>query len=319
LLLNQQWSLGWLYYEARPSQDLKPPAIIDAMPRWTPGDAPPRTVLVLVSEQGIGDFVFFARFAEMAKARCASMVFYVEPPLAELAHDLNLEAYVCTSADELAAIQARLDDYMFRKIPMGSLALAFHDPTLAPVGQSAYLSPAVYLRRKFSETQAKLPINMAGLPTVGLAWRGSPKHKRDRIRSILLAELLEYLPQPAQYVALYPEVSATESELLNKHGVQSYGCEIANIASTLALISTMHLVIAVDTSLAHLSAAQGKPTWILLPKACDWRWGTDPNRTLWYNHARLFRQTQHSDWSDPLSRIKASLVNELQTISQPTF
>lgn len=311
LLLCQQWSAGWHFYEARPAQDVKPLGVLNSITRWSACDEPSRTVLIIVSEQGIGDFVFFSRFASVAKARCKQLILFVEPALATLASQLNLQASVCTQADELVAIQARSTDLILRTIPLGSLPLAFQDPTLPPPGRSAYLHPLKSLVSKFSETKGKLHGNRSERYNIGLAWRGSPKHRRDRIRSIELALLLESVPPAANYVSLYPTLSTGEANLLEQYGVSSYGEGIADIASTAALISTLDFVISVDTSLAHISAAQGRPSWILLPKACDWRWGTDPEKTIWYASARLFRQSTHGDWSTPLEKLKASLEREL--------
>jgi len=313
LLLCQQWSAGWHFYEARPAQNVKPPGVLNSITRWSAFDEPSRTVLIIVSEQGIGDFVFFSRFTSVAKARCKQLILFVEPALAELASQLNLQASVCTQANELVAIQAQSADLILRTIPVGSLALAFQDPTLPPPGQTAYLHPSKALVAKFSEKQEKLHGRRSEGYNIGLAWRGSPEHRRDRIRSIELALLMESLPSIAHYVSLYPAVSEGEANLLEQYGVSSYGEEISDIASTAALISTLDLIISVDTSLAHISAAQGRPSWILLPKACDWRWGTDPKKTIWYASARLFRQSRHGDWSNPLNELKTSLERELSS------
>ena len=125
-------------------------------------------------------------------------------------------------------------------------------------------------------------------PRVGLMWSGSTKNRRDRHRSIGLAELLRRLPVELQYVSLQKELRETDPQVLRSYpGIMDFSDEQADFSDAAALCDCMDLVISVDTSVAHLSAALGTETWILLPFSADWRWLLDRDDSPWYPAAKL--------------------------------
>lgn len=97
------------------------------------------------------------------------------------------------------------------------------------------------------------------------------------------------------------------SNLPQAFAVVDHRSELGDFADTAALIANLDLVITVDTSVAHLAGALGKPTWVLLPTNPDWRWLTDRPDSPWYPTMRLFRQQSPGDWETVLRRVKAAL------------
>jgi hypothetical protein len=143
---------------------------------------------------------------------------------------------------------------------------------------------------------------------VGLAWSGSTGHKNDRNRSIPLSKILPYLPDSCDYVSLQKELrDADRATLESQSGIEYYGDKLTDFTDTAALCELMDVVISVDTSVAHLAAALGKRTWIMLPYVPDWRWLLDRTDSVWYPTVRLYRQPDTRDWTFVFDQIRADL------------
>jgi hypothetical protein len=151
-------------------------------------------------------------------------------------------------------------------------------------------------------------------PAVGLVWSGRHTHSKDRERSIALQQWLPMLPHPIQWVSLQKEIRASdESCLANTPVIFRLGEELDDFADAAALIETLDLVITVDTAVAHLAGALGKPVWVLLPHVADWRWLQCRDDSPWYPTARLFRQTAERDWAAVIERVGTELENRFKT------
>jgi len=140
-------------------------------------------------------------------------------------------------------------------------------------------------------------------------WNGSAKHKNDHNRSLTLDTLVQHLPDCFEYVCLQNEIRDTDKETLKKSSIKYFGAEINNFTDTAALCEAMDLVISVDTSVAHLSGALGKPTWVILPYAPDWRWLLDRNDSPWYETIKLHRQCEDRRWKPILEDVAENLLN----------
>jgi hypothetical protein len=147
------------------------------------------------------------------------------------------------------------------------------------------------------------------LRRVGLVWSGDPVHPNDHNRSIAFGDLIRHLPEEFSYVCLQREVRDSDLDLLlQEPRVQFFGYQIEDFSDTAALCSLMDVVVTVDTSVAHLSGALGRPTWILLPFAPDFRWLLNRDDSPWYPTARLFRQERIGRWEDPLRKVGRELL-----------
>jgi hypothetical protein len=142
---------------------------------------------------------------------------------------------------------------------------------------------------------------------IGLAWSGNPEHKNDRNRSIALETLASLLKVEAEFISVQKEVRPSDQAALEAHGIKHYGEELQDFEDTAALLMNMDLVITVDTAIAHLAGTLGRPVWILLPYAPDWRWLLVREDSPWYPTARLFRQPALGDWAAPVQRVVAEL------------
>jgi len=145
-------------------------------------------------------------------------------------------------------------------------------------------------------------------PKIGLFWRStsasSAFHTR---RSVALRALAPALPAHAQLISLMIDVEDGEPEILEQCAIRSFGEELKDFREQAALTACCDLVIAIDSMMAHLAGALGRPLWIPLPTGADWRWMTGRDDSPWYPGARLFRQQSPGDWRSPLARIGAEL------------
>jgi ADP-heptose:LPS heptosyltransferase len=144
-------------------------------------------------------------------------------------------------------------------------------------------------------------------PVVGIAWAGRVSHPKDRERSLSLRQLIPYLIDSVQWISLQKEIRPVDSAWLSERPIWTAQQEIGDFADLAALIANVDLVISVDTAVAHLAGALGKPVWILLPHVADWRWLQDRDDSPWYPSARLFRQSSRGDWTSVLDRVAAAL------------
>jgi ADP-heptose:LPS heptosyltransferase len=146
-------------------------------------------------------------------------------------------------------------------------------------------------------------------PRIGLAWSGSALHKHDHNRSVGFAELIDALPVGFHYVSLQKELRHADRRGLAAHP-EVFDAEprLQDFSDTAALCDCLDLVLSVDTSVAHLAGALGRPTWILLPWYPDWRWQLDRDDSPWYPSVRLYRQTTPGDWRGVLERVARDLV-----------
>jgi len=192
------------------------------------------------------------------------------------------------------------------QIPLLSLpwALGIGEGQLAPAMPylRADAQRAVGWRRRLEEDGRGLK--------VGLVWSGNAAHRNDRSRSMPLATLARLAAVPGcKFVSLQPEVRAGDRAALEQwRALRAYGAELRDFGDTAALLTAVDLVITVDTSVAHLAGALGRPVWVLLPHVPDWRWLLHREDSPWYPSARLWRQHRPHDWTDVVDRVGAALA-----------
>lgn len=288
-LKRGDYAAGWRDYEWRWRAPGFPGRLPPLPPQWR-GETPlaGRTLLV-TAEQGLGDTLHFCRYLEPVAD--AAVTLAVQPGLAPLlAGQFARVEVVELAASGMAELHC----------PLLSLPLALG---LGVVAEMPYLAAdparrAVWRRR----------LGPAGGLQIGLVWAGSPAHPNDRQRSIALAELSGLLALPGiGWHSLQKQVGDADRPAVSASPLIDHGRLLTDFAETAALVSELDLVISVDTAVAHLAGALGRPVWILLPAIADWRWGTHPAETDWYPTARLFRQSG-GGWAAILREIAAALT-----------
>jgi len=252
-----------------------------------------KTILIH-AEQGLGDSIQFVRYLELVTELGAKVVFEVQSSLVELFKQIK-------GIHHIVARGAHLPDFDFH-CPLMSLPLAFHT-SLQNIPHKDYYLASDTLKRQFWYEK----LYKSKKPKVGLVWSGNSAHTKDKERSLELSTLFSYLPDRFDYVSLQKEVRETDFGYLCNSSIQHFGEEIDDFTDTAALCSLMDLVISVDTSVAHLSAALGRPTWILLPFVPDWRWLLDRQDSPWYPSVKLVRQTSRGDWGGALNYLSKKI------------
>jgi Flp pilus assembly protein TadD len=263
------------------------------------------TTILLHAEQGFGDTLQFLRYLPAILALGARVVLSVQPPLVRLvtafAERLQADVKVVGDGEPLPPFDWHT--------PLMSLPLAF-GTTLDTV------PPPV----RFTQPAAPRPEAGTRPLRVGIMWAGNPKHDRDRERTIPTATLLPLFAVPdCSWVSL--QIGPPIAELIAL-GVLIEQPPLRDFLDTANVIDTLDLVISVDSAVAHLAAAQGAPTWVLLPFVADWRWLRPETQTNpWYPQARLFRQRQLPDgraqselWAPRIAEVAAAL----EAISAPS-
>ncbi|MBM4220713.1 MAG: tetratricopeptide repeat protein, partial [Gammaproteobacteria bacterium] len=304
LLLQGDFAAGWPLFESRWELPGNRPAAISDRPLWL-GDAPlaGRTLLVH-HEQGLGDTLQMLRYVPLLAAQGARVVVQVPATLAALAATVAGVASVVTAGEPLPDHDLHC--------PCMSLPLACRT-TLATIPASVpYLAvpdaPGALWRARLDEARSA---QRTGLH-VGIAWSGSSAHRNDRQRSLALRELLPLLELPAEFHSLQKEYRPGEGEQLGTQGrVHDWSARLDTLADTAALIAGLDLVISVDTSVAHLAGALGKPVWLLLPAAPDYRWLLERSDSPWYPTMRLFRQQHAGNWAPVIDALTGTLRERL--------
>jgi hypothetical protein len=189
--------------------------------------------------------------------------------------------------------------------PLMSLPLAFGTRLESIPATVPYLSVSEAARAK---AQA-YPWPSAGL-RVGLVWVGNRKHGNDRFRSLAFPLLEPVLAvEGVRFFSL--QIGEATAQMAPCSGIAAkvtdLAPEIGDLEDTAALLGQMDLVIAVDTAVAHLAGALGRPLWMLLCRNADWRWLRAGEESPWYPTARLFRQSVLGDWTEPMTRVAAAL------------
>jgi ADP-heptose:LPS heptosyltransferase len=141
---------------------------------------------------------------------------------------------------------------------------------------------------------------------------GNSETRNDIYRSIPIARLLTWLDLPAEFVFLQKEPRVEDKLTLNEAPkLRAFETEINDFSDTAAIIEHMDLVISVDTSVAHLAGAMGKPLWVLLGYNSEWRWLCQREDSPWYPQARLFRQAEFDTWGPVIENVKSALTKFL--------
>ena len=296
LLGQRDFAGGWPEYEWRLRiAEFRADHAPSPAPRWN-GEPLAGQRLLVVAEQGLGDALHFIRYATDLARRGAIVVARVPGKLARLVATVPGVAEVNAREDAPAHADYQLP---LMSVP-GMLGVSDDDPP----ARVPYLAVGAALR----ETAARdIRGHAAGRATVGLAWAGAQRNTNDRRRSTTLRTLAPLLAHTGvTWFSLQHDDDEAAAEVPEAQALARLPQRI-DFDGMAAMIDALDLVVTVDTSVAHVAGALGKPVWILLPFAADWRWGVSHTSSRWYPTARLFRQRAPGDWDDVVERVAAAL------------
>jgi len=304
LLLIGNYPEGWPEYEFRLSDMEK--YKIPNLTKWngTLNDAPE---LILLGEQGIGDVIQFLRYGKLLKKSFPVVSIAVDKSLCNLVERTKIFDQVYSFPVLPSSYNPNAKWIFVLSLP-GLLDISYQNPILTEPYMIAEAKQSEFWYSKFQATSSLV---------VGLNWQGNPKVEECndfKGRSFKLSEyeLLASIPG-IQFVSLQKGYGSEQLETCTfKDKFVDCQDEISaawDWLETAAIINSCDLIITSDTSVAHLAGALGKPTWILLKKIPEWRWGLEGETSPWYPSVRLLRQTEAENWMHVMHKVKEELQN----------
>lgn len=297
LLATGNLQAGFEYYAYRKGMSGYVLISVPGIEQWS-GQSLHGKRLLVNWEQGIGDCIQFLRFMPKLAAHGCEAVFNAPPPLLDLAAG---NEYFGSTRDTSAAVTASFD----YQTNLMDLPRILGVQTYADISGEAYIQASP---ERVESWRRRLE-NLDGLK-VGLVWSGNPNHEYTHNRNASLWDWLALNGVPGvRFVSLQVGQAAAEAVwLAQDFPMLSLHDELSGWGETAAVIECLDLVISVDTGVAHLAGAMGKPVWICLPEwGVDWRWEYQEDLTPWYASARLFRQSASGDWAELAQRLKEAL------------
>ena len=261
-------------------------------PLWLGREDIAGKTILLHGEQGLGDTIQFLRYSPLVAKMGAAVILEVQNGLKALLGNYMGAKAIFERGEPLPSFDFHC--------PLMSLPLAFRTKLATIPADIPYVLPDP---ARQAEWERRLP--KSERPRIGLAWSGNPKHQQDHNRSIPLQKLMPLMEESRFiFYVLQKEIRPADFELLKRsNSLINHSDRLNDFGDTAALVSLMDLVISVDTSLAHLAGAMGKPTWILLGFNADWRWQRACHDSPWYPTVRLFRQSKVCDLASVIESI----------------
>lgn len=299
LLTLGRYGEAWPAYEWRKRRVAPDTFHGGGRPQWSGREDIAGKILFIEAEQGLGDTIQFCRYASLAADRGARVILTVPPSLTGLLQTLDPRI-------EIASVPPDAFDYY---IPLLSLPLA--------LGTEIATIPAAtpYLHADAAQAAAKRErIGSAGYK-IGLCWQGS---YTAGTRSFPLRALENIASLPSVRLISLQKGDGTEQRATLPEGmrVENLGDDFPrDFTDTAAAMDALDLIISCDTSVAHLAGALGRPAWVALPYAADWRWLQDRDDSPWYPGMQLFRQTKRGDWNGLFEKIEEKLAAIVATKS----
>jgi tetratricopeptide (TPR) repeat protein len=298
-LLTGNFEAGWARREARFKIPGLPTASFNfAQPIWLGEQAVKDKTILVHADEGLGDTIQFVRYVPMLAQLGARVILVVQDELHVLLSGLpGVLQCLPTSAGSLPPF----DMYC----PICTLPLAFATRLDTIPSAISYLPAPPDDRVQAWENR----LGPRKKLRVGLMWSGNPKHSNDQNRSLPFRTLSRICDLDIAWVSLQKDPRPDDrAALTERPEILDLTADLTNFVDTAALISCLDLVITVDTSVAHLAGALGRPTWILLPYVPEWRWLLDREDSPWYPTVRLFRQRPTRDYAGVMDWVRAELV-----------
>jgi Tfp pilus assembly protein PilF len=287
LLLTGEWGEGWNEFEWRLLRPESPGRIFPK-PHWA-GQPLVGKTLLLWSEQGFGDMIQFFRYVAVAKRLGAKVILDVQTALVPLLASQNIADAVIAAGTPIPPFDYHLALMSMPRV-VGTTILSVPDET-------PYIRPAPARAEHWKQRLSPITTRK-----IGLAWAGRPEHPNDHRRSLspmLLRPLVDV--KNVTYFTVQPR--STSVSVPANMPLLDVGVQLTDFADTAGLLSQLDLLITVDTSVAHLAGAMGRPVWLLLPFSPDWRWLMHRTDTPWYPSMTIFRQKKLGDWPEVIQRV----------------
>ena len=290
------FATGWREYEWRwQSEQMRPHRRVFSQPLWNGQQSLVGKTILLYAEQGLGDSIMAARYIPDVVALGAKAIVEVPAPLKSIFLQLSGVSRIFVKGEALPDFDLRC--------PLMSLPMAFGTALETIPADVPYLAASedriAAWKKKLGDTK---------ITRIGIVWSGNQRHANDRNRSIAFEKFCGLRSPDYQLVSLQKELRIGDKEILEKYpDILHFEDQIKDFTDTAALISQLDFVVSIDTSVAHLAGAMGKPVWILLPSFSDWRWLPGREDNPWYPTARLFWQSSGEDWTKVIDRVKGEL------------
>ena len=266
-------------------------------PLWLGNETLDGKTILIHSEQGLGDSLQFCRYIAMLRDLGCQIYLEVEKPLIGIMRALLPSSCIFEKNSDLP-------DFDFH-CPMMSLPLAFKTKIETIPCKKPYLS-ACDSHKVFWQNK----LGAKTKPRIGIAWQGNPAHTNDASRSIPLKKIIDYLTTDFEWFSLQKDISVEDQNIIKTRSkIHHFGQEIDGFCSTAGLCDALDAVVSVDTSIAHLAGAIGRPVHILLSYNADARWHENRSDSPWYPTSVLHRQKINDDWS-------TVLVSAIKTLNQ---
>ena len=300
-LLLGDFDQGWKQYEWRWMTESQQHLRRDfTQPLWLGAEPLAGKTILVHAEQGFGDTLQFARYLPRLILLGAEVVFEVQPSLLSLLSPMDGGHRAVARGEPLPHFDTHC--------PVMSLPLAFRTSLATIPAEIPYLKAPNDRLEKWRE---RLPRKKRLRVTI--AWAGSATHKQDHLRSIPLTALAPLLvaADSIEWISVQRDIRPGDSEFLARQpNLRQIGAELTDFADTAAVLELSDLVITVDTAVAHLAGALGRPVWILLQHSPDFRWMLARDDSPWYPTARLFRQNRFGAWDDVIARAAVALQTQ---------
>jgi tetratricopeptide (TPR) repeat protein len=266
-------------------------------PRWDGSPCHDKTLLVYC-EQGLGDSIQFSRYLRQVRQRGGRVILETQPALVRLFETSQAADEVISSGSDKPSVHFDLCTSVM------DLPELFGTTLQTIPNESPYLFADPQDVQRWHKR-----IGRHGYKA-GIVWAGNPEHENDQRRSInaeMFAHLKDVSPDIRFFSLQIGDAAKAAEKLIGTIGMEHLGDEIVDLADTAAAIMCLDLVICVDTSVAHLTGALGRPVWTLLPYCSDWRWLLGRDDSPWYPGMRLFRQRQRGNWSEVFGELRQEL------------
>jgi tetratricopeptide (TPR) repeat protein len=299
-LLNGNFLEGWKEYEWRLQRNEWKTICSQraGLPRWE-GQSLAGKQIFVYDEQGFGDTLQFARYLPLVKDRGGEVIFETRPELMGLFKNF-------AGADNVIERQSYDRPVVEANFYISLLSL----PGIFKTRLETIPDKIPYLFADSAKAQSwASKLSESGFK-VGVVWAGQPIHGEDRNRSCTLNQFAPLLEIPGVHLIGLQKGPAAKQRFDQENGKIHFvnlGAELKDFSDTAGLIENLDLVISVDTAVAHLAGAMGKPVWVLLPFIPDWRWMMNRKDSPWYSSMRLFCQKIKDDWNSVFQQITDEL------------